>query len=91
MQVKSVAKVGGGSSCGPGCLSSTHNNRPWPELPAHDLNYAGMQAHCQGFCSERQMQLNYTPLFVITLTGSTNHLDDKALGMSVREFWDWVS
>lgn len=37
------------------------------------------------------MQLNYTPLFVITLTGSTNHLDDKVLGMSVREFWDWVS
>lgn len=74
------------SSCrGPGCLSSIHTNRPWQELPAQGLGYGGMQAHCQGFCRERQMHLNCTPVFmIITLTESKNRLEDNALGVSVR-------
>lgn len=81
------------SSChGPGCLSFIHTNRSWQELPAQGLGYSGMQAHCQGFCIERQIHLNYTPVFIliITLTGSKD-CQDNALDISVRSFLDWVN
>lgn len=51
-----------------------------------------MQAHCQGFCIERQMHPNYTVvlILIITLTGSKD-CQDNAPDISVRPFLDWVN
>lgn len=76
--------AGGKVSChSPGCLSSIQQT--WQELPAQGLGYGGIQAHRQGLCIEKQMHLNYTPMFmIITLTGSEDCLEDNALCISVR-------